>query len=140
MYTVHVITEKREAFGTLKDGKNNFKTNLKMRLLIPCKPWLGRVSKQLVEVQKKTKLLQFKNSFSVIQWFDKYSIDWKVIDKQKSFSSISNKCRLCLAESYWILYGDSASTNSKDEIWGFCRHVRRHILSAAPARVRMTAL
>ena len=69
-----------------------------------------------------------------------YSIDWKVIDKQKSFSSISNKCRLCLAESYWILYGDSASTNSKDEIWGFCRHVRRHMLSAAPARVRMPAL
>ena len=111
-----------------------------MRLLIPCKPWLGRVSKQLVEVQKKTKLLQFKNSFSVIQWFDKYSIDWKVIDKQKSFSSISNKCQLCLAESYWILYGDSASTNSKDEIWGFCRHVRRHMLSAAPARVRMPVL
>ena len=49
-------------------------------------------------------------------------------------------CRLCLAESYWILYGDSASTNSKDEIWGFCRHVRRHMLSAAPARVKMPAL
>ena len=52
------VTEKREAFGTLKDGKVNFNTNPKMRLLNPCKPWLGRVSKQLVEkivtdVQKK---------------------------------------------------------------------------------------
>ena len=71
------VTEKREAFGTLKDGKDNFNNNPKMRLLNPCKPWLGRVSKQLVEkivkdVQKKqTKLLQFKNSISVIQWFDK---------------------------------------------------------------------
>ena len=36
-----------------------------------------------------------------------YSIEWKIIDKQKSFSSISNTCRLCLAECYFILYGDS---------------------------------
>ena len=69
-----------------------------------------------------------------------YSIDWKVIDKQKSFSSISGMCRLCLAESYWILYGDSASTNSRDEIWGFCRHAKRHMLSAASVRTRMPAL
>ena len=63
-----------------------------------------------------------------------YSIEWKIIDKQKSFSSISNMCRLCLAECYAILYGDSASTNSKDEVWGFCRHARKHMLSAAKVR------
>ena len=95
VYTVHVITEKREAFGTLKDGKNNFKTNLKMRLLIPCKPWLGRVSKQLVEVQKKTKLLQFKNSFSVIQWFDKIrnkeNYNFIKFDIDNFYCSISEK-------------------------------------------------
>ena len=67
-----------------------------------------------------------------------YSIDWKVIDKQKSFSTITNMCRLCLAESYAILYGDSASINSKDEIWGHCRHSRKHMLLAA--KVRMPAL
>ena len=63
------VTEKREAFGTLKDGKVNFNTNPKMRLLNPCKPWLGRVSKQLVEkivtdVQKKqSKLLSYRSMF-----------------------------------------------------------------------------
>ena len=69
-----------------------------------------------------------------------YSIDWKIIDKQKAYSSISNACRLCLAECYWILYGDSASTNSRDEVWGFCRHAKRHMLSAARPRPRMPAL
>ena len=63
-----------------------------------------------------------------------YSIDWRVIDKQKAYSSINNTCRLCLAESYWILYGDSASTNSKDEIWGHCRHSRKYMLSSAKVR------
>ena len=63
-----------------------------------------------------------------------YTIEWKIIDKQKSFSSINNTCRLCLAECYAILYGDSASTNSKDEVWGFCRHARKHMLSAAKVR------
>ena len=43
-------------------------------------------------------------------------------------------CRLCLAECYAILYGDSASTNSKDEVWGHCRHARKHMLSAAKVR------
>ena len=67
-----------------------------------------------------------------------YSIDWKVIDKQKSFSSNTNMCWLCLAESYAILYGDSASITSMDEVWGQCRHSRKHMLSAA--KVRMPAL
>ena len=31
------ITEKREAFGTLKEGKEDFNSNPKMRLLNPCK-------------------------------------------------------------------------------------------------------
>ena len=42
-----------------------------------------------------------------------YSIDWKIIDKQKAFSSISNTCRLCLAECYHILYGDQLTGKMK---------------------------
>ena len=66
----------REAFGTLKDGKPDFRTNPKMRLLNPTKMELGRVSKQLLEkivtdVRDKTKLLQWKNTASCLQWFDK---------------------------------------------------------------------
>ena len=69
-----------------------------------------------------------------------YSIEWKIIDKQKSYSSISNSCRLCLAECYYILYGDSASINKKNEVWGYCRHAKQKMLSSAKTRTRMPAL
>ena len=47
-----------------------------MRLLNPTKMELGRVSKQLIEkvvseVREKTGLLQWKNTTSCLQWFDK---------------------------------------------------------------------
>ena len=70
------VSTPRECFGTLKDGKNNFRENPKMRVLNPTKPELGRVSKQLIEkivsdVRKKTGYLQWKNTFSCLQWFDR---------------------------------------------------------------------
>ena len=43
------VTAKREAFITLKDHKPNFRNKLTCRLINPCKPELGKVSKQLVE-------------------------------------------------------------------------------------------
>ena len=69
-------TMPREAYGTYKDTKDNFRENPKMRVLNPCKPELGRVSKQLLEkivdeVREKTGLLQWKNTVSCLQWFDK---------------------------------------------------------------------
>ena len=58
-----------------------------------------------------------------------YSIDWKILDKQKSYSSISNSCRLCLAECYYILYGDSASINKKKRSLGILQtHETTHAL------------
>ena len=36
------VTVEREAFGTLKDHKDNFENNPKIRLINPCKPELGR--------------------------------------------------------------------------------------------------
>ena len=43
------VTAKREAFITLKDHKPNFRNKPTCRLINPCKPELGKVSKQLVE-------------------------------------------------------------------------------------------
>ena len=64
----------REAFQTFKDHKTTFATNKQSRLLNPCKPELGKVSKQIVEkivkiIRQKTGFLQWKNSLSVLQWF-----------------------------------------------------------------------
>ena len=70
------VTMPREAFGTYKDTKENFRQNPSMRVLNPCKQEIGRVSKQLIEkliidVRNKTGLLQWKNTLSCLQWFDK---------------------------------------------------------------------
>ena len=75
---------KRQAFMSLKDHKPNFQQKPTCRLINPAKTELGRVSKQIVErindeIRSKTQLNQWKNSKSVIEWFnnipnkDKYS-------------------------------------------------------------------
>ena len=102
-----------------------------------CEPTLkARVQGHLTTFRHSTRLSRHIHSLKDVD--KEYSIHWKIIDKQKSFSSISNIYRLCLAECYAILYKDSASINSKDEVWGHCRHSRKHMLSAA--KVRMPAL
>ena len=67
-------TTEREAFITLKDHKENFKNNPSCRLINPCKPEVGKVSKQILErviseVKSKTGFNQWKNTHSVIKWF-----------------------------------------------------------------------
>ena len=69
------ITAKREAFITLKDHKENFRNKPACRLINPCKPELGKVSKQIVEkivynIRTKTNTNQWKNTNDVINWFN----------------------------------------------------------------------
>ena len=94
------VTVEREAFGTLKDHKENFENNPKMRLINPCKPELGKVSKQLLDpiiatVKEKSGLLQFKNTASVLQWFqpiqNKQRYKWIIFDLLEYYPSISEK-------------------------------------------------
>ena len=68
------IYAEREAFITLKDHKENFRSEPTCRLINPAKTELGIVSKQLVEkinrnVQETTHLQQWKNTQAVIDWF-----------------------------------------------------------------------
>ena len=67
-------TTKKQASITLKDHKDNFLNNPKCRLINPTKSELGRISKQKVEsivreVKAKTSLTQWKNTASVVTWF-----------------------------------------------------------------------
>ena len=67
-------TKESEAFITIKDHKENFRNNTKCRLINPTKQELGKVSKKIlekkiVEIKEKTKLTQFKNTTSVLKWF-----------------------------------------------------------------------
>ena len=97
---VFYITAKREAFLTLKDHKPNFNNKPSCRLINPCKPELGKISKQIVEkivydVKSKTNINQWRNTNDVINWFN--NIDNKnshtliCFDKCDFYPSISNE-------------------------------------------------
>ena len=67
-------TQKREAYITIKDHKDNYLNDTKCRLINPTKPELGKISKKklakiVVEVKEKAKVNQWKNTDSVISWF-----------------------------------------------------------------------
>ena len=68
-------TSKRQAKVKLKDHKENYMNSMPVRLLNPTKQELGKASKKEEEivtvVREKTKLNHWKNTTSVLQWFDK---------------------------------------------------------------------
>lgn len=66
----------KEAFITIKDHKNNFQNNPTCRLINPMKSEIGKISKKLLEninseLTSKTDINIWKNSYSVIDWFNK---------------------------------------------------------------------
>ena len=68
------INGKSNCFITLKDHKENFLNNPKIRLLNPSKNELGRISKTILDkininLRNATKLNQWKNTNDVISWF-----------------------------------------------------------------------
>ena len=70
---MEVYAEKK-AFITLKDHKENFRSRPSCRLINPAKSEVGIVSKQIIEkvndrVRGVTQLQQWKNTYSVIDWF-----------------------------------------------------------------------
>ena len=96
-------TTERQAFVTLKDHKPNFSNNPTCRLLNPCKPEIGRISKKILEninstVRQKTKLNQWKNSSAVIGWFkalqNKEQLQFIQFDVVEFYPSISKNLLL----------------------------------------------
>ena len=82
----------RNAYVTLKDHKDHFEEDPKVRLINPTKPEIGKISKEILsrivqEVREKTNLKSWKNTDSVINWFkslsnkkDKTFISFDVVD------------------------------------------------------------
>ena len=63
-----------EAYITLKDHKENFQNNPKVRLINPAKSQIGRISKIYIDeinemILKETELNQWKSSIEVIEWY-----------------------------------------------------------------------
>ena len=91
-------TSERECFITLKDHKPNFQNSPSCRLLNPMKCEVGKISHQklskIIEiVRKKSKLNQWKNSYSCIDWFKelkgKRRLSFIIFDIVNFYPSIS---------------------------------------------------
>ena len=64
----------KPAYATLKDHKPDFQNKPTVRLINPCKPEIGKIAKQILEkklqsLREATGLNQFRNSYSVIEWY-----------------------------------------------------------------------
>ena len=91
-------TVSRECFVSLKDHKDNFQNNPKCRLLNPTKCELGKVSQQILSkklaiIRRKSELNQWKNVYSVIDWFknlkNKKNLSFLVFDVVNYYPSIT---------------------------------------------------
>ena len=62
------------------------------------------------------------------------SITWKFLERNVPvFNPITNKCRLCLREKYNIVLNQNlASLNSRNEIFGHCRHMLATLIEQPP--------
>ena len=50
-----------------------------------------------------------------------YDIKWKILDRGKSFSPVSNICNLCTKEKYFIIFEpEKATLNKKDKLNNTC--------------------
>ena len=58
-----------------------------------------------------------------------FSISWKVIDRGKPFSPLTQDCQLCLKEKYHIIFRPENSTlNKRNELAAYCRHKKHSLL------------
>ena len=58
-----------------------------------------------------------------------YSITFKPLDRAPSYNPVTNTCRLCLKEKYYIMFNkDGASLNKRSEFFSSCRHKSKHLL------------
>ena len=133
---------KRPAFITLKDHKENFKSNQKCRIIKPSKSEMGIVSKKYLEniiskLNSKLQYNQWRNTSTVIEWFkaikntakcrfikfdiaDFYpSISIELLDRSISFvnSSIDIEGIIINTINYarkFLLFGDSGAWVKKD--------------------------
>ena len=90
--------EESEAYITVKDHKEDFPHNPSFRLMNPSKSEFGKDSKRILDniskyIIEHTKVNQWKNSASVIEWFkaikNKQQRTFIVFDIESFYASIS---------------------------------------------------
>ena len=91
---------KQECFITLKDHKEDYRTNPKYHLLNPTKRQLGKISEQTLKkinktLRSKLNLNQWQNSSKITDWFkniqQKSLSTFTVFDIREFYPSITEK-------------------------------------------------
>ena len=99
------IMAEQPCFFTIKDHKDDFRSNPKYRLINPNKSELGLLSKKVLQdvndkLRTRLNVNQWQNSTSVIKWFnqihEKSKCSFLVFDVQEFYPSIGRKL-LCNA-------------------------------------------
>ena len=61
-----------------------------------------------------------------------WMIEWKILARAKGYNPITGVCRLCLKESYFLLFKtETASLNKRNEIFTLCPHRKFKFLANA---------
>ena len=121
----------RNAFVTLKDHKDNFRSNPKCRLINPAKTDIGKISRKIIErvnlaIRNHCKPQQWKNTTEVISWFNniknKHKCKFMKFDIVEFYPSISEQ----LLEDA-INFAKSITEITQDEI-NIIWHSRKSLL------------
>lgn len=119
------------AYITLKDHKENFRTNPSCRLINPCKSELGKISKIILErankdIVTKLKVNQWKNTKHVIEWFEsiesKNECEFVQLDIKEFYPSISEE-----TFNSALNFAKSFTTFSTDDL-NLISHCRKSLL------------
>ena len=90
----------KQAFITIKDHKENFRTNTKCRLINPMKSEIGKISKQKLQsitrsLKSRLKVNQWINTGDVLDWFEnlenKRFLSFITFDVVEFYPSITEK-------------------------------------------------
>ena len=58
-----------------------------------------------------------------------YDLNWKIIDRGKSYTTSNKTCNLCIKEKYYIICKPAMATlNVRNELSSECRHRKKHLL------------
>ena len=99
---INSLTE-QQCFITIKDHKEDFRTNPKYRLINPAKPELGRISKKILErinakLRQTTKINQWQSTKAAIEWFksipQKQECTFIIFDIAEFYPSITKQLLL----------------------------------------------
>ena len=58
-----------------------------------------------------------------------YQVKWKILSSASPFNHVTNRCRLCVREKYFIIFQpEMATLNNRNEIAGHCLHKTSQLL------------